>query len=90
MHKNGLKEETLKFENISKDYDDVMNLQRKEIYGLRQRILRGEDLKDEILDQIASTLEEIIFRHTNDGKYPENWALSALYADLTNYLWCYL
>lgn len=65
-----------------KDYDDVMNLQRKEIYGLRQRILRGEDLKEELLDQVASTLEELIYRHTSDGKYPENWALSALYTDL--------
>ena len=65
-----------------KDYDDVMNLQRREIYGLRQRILRGEDLKDDILDQIASTLEEIIFRHTADGKYAENWSLTALYADI--------
>jgi preprotein translocase subunit SecA len=65
-----------------KEYDDVMNLQRKEIYGLRQRILRGEDLKDTILDQVASTLEDVIFKHTNDGKYPENWNLSALYSDL--------
>ncbi len=65
-----------------KDYDDVMNLQRKEIYGLRQRILRGEDLKDEMLDQVASSLEETIYRHTTDGKYPENWNLAALYADL--------
>ena len=40
-----------------KEYDDVMNLQRMEIYGLRQRILRGEDLREEILDQIAACLE---------------------------------
>jgi len=65
-----------------KDYDDVMNLQRKEIYGLRQRILRGEDLKEEILDQIASTLEEIIYKYTTEGKYPENWELQALYGEL--------
>ncbi len=65
-----------------KEYDDVMNLQRKEIYGLRQRILRGEDLKDEILEQIATYLEDIILRHTSEGKYPENWALQPLYAEL--------
>ncbi|MBN1308364.1 MAG: SEC-C domain-containing protein, partial [Chitinispirillaceae bacterium] len=65
-----------------KEYDDVMNLQRREIYGLRQRILRGEDLKDEILDQVASYLEDIIMRHTSEGKYPENWALQPLYTEL--------
>ena len=65
-----------------KEYDDVMNLQRTEIYGLRQRILRGEDLKVEILDQIAGCLEEIILKHTMSDKYPENWNLAALYAEL--------
>jgi preprotein translocase subunit SecA len=65
-----------------KEYDDVMNLQRTEIYGLRQKILRGEDLKEDIMDQIAGSLEEVILKHTDGGKYPENWALAALYADL--------
>jgi preprotein translocase subunit SecA len=65
-----------------KEYDDVMNLQRREIYGLRQRILRGEDLKEEILNQIASNLEDIIMRHSTEGKYPEDWALQPLYAEL--------
>jgi len=65
-----------------KDYDDVMNLQRKEIYGLRQRILKGEDIKDEIMDQLASTLENIIYKYTADVKYPENWQLTELYHEL--------
>ncbi|KMQ52884.1 preprotein translocase subunit SecA [Chitinispirillum alkaliphilum] len=65
-----------------KEYDDVMNLQRSEIYGLRQRILRGENLKDDILDQIAAHLEEIIYKHTATGKHPEEWELSGLYADI--------
>jgi len=65
-----------------KDYDDVMNLQRTEIYGLRQRILRGEDLKKEIIDQIAGCLEEIILKYTMSDKYPENWNLSGLSTEL--------
>jgi preprotein translocase subunit SecA len=65
-----------------KEYDDVMNLQRTEIYGLRQRILRGEDLREEILDQIAGCLEEIILKHTMSDKYPENWNLASFYAEL--------
>jgi preprotein translocase subunit SecA len=65
-----------------KEYDDVMNLQRKEIYGLRQRILKGEDIKDEVMDQLAGTLETIIYKYTEGGKYPENWALKDLYREL--------
>jgi preprotein translocase subunit SecA len=65
-----------------KEYDDVMNLQRTEIYGLRQRILKGEDIKEEVLDQIASTLEDIIFKYTAKGKFPEDWDLKGLYGEL--------
>jgi len=65
-----------------KEYDDVMNLQRMEIYGLRQRILRGEDLKEEVLDQIAACLEESIERYTSRGKFPEDWELDSLYDEL--------
>jgi preprotein translocase subunit SecA len=65
-----------------KQYDDVMNFQRKEIYGLRQRILRGEDLRDEILDQIAATLEDIVLRVTESGKYSENWDVQTLTTEL--------
>ncbi|MDR0331103.1 MAG: preprotein translocase subunit SecA [Chitinispirillales bacterium] len=62
-----------------KEYDDVMNFQRREIYGLRQRILRGENLKDEILDQIASALEDIIIKYAPERAYSEEtWNLNGL------------
>ncbi len=67
-----------------KEYDDVMNLQRTEIYGLRQRILRGEDLKEEILDQVAGCLEEIIFKHTSNSKTPDQWDIQGLSAEIQN------
>jgi preprotein translocase subunit SecA len=65
-----------------KDYDDVMNLQRKEIYGLRQRILKGEDIKEEIMDQLAGTLEAIIYKYTAVGKYPDTWQMTDLYREV--------
>ena len=65
-----------------KEYDDVMNLQRNEIYGLRQRILKGEDVKNEILDQVAASLEEIVFKCTASGKFPEDWNLAGLYGEI--------
>ncbi|MBD3421181.1 MAG: preprotein translocase subunit SecA [Chitinivibrionales bacterium] len=65
-----------------KEYDDVMNLQRTEIYGLRQQILRGENIKHKIMEQISIFLEELVLRHTEDSKYAEQWHLKDLYVDL--------
>jgi preprotein translocase subunit SecA len=65
-----------------KEYDDVMNLQRTEIYSLRARVLKGEDIKNEILEQIESTVEELVFKYTAEGKYPETWNLKGLYEDV--------
>jgi preprotein translocase subunit SecA len=65
-----------------KEYDDVMNFQRMEIYGLRQRILRGEDIKEEVLDQIATSLEDLIFKFTAEGKMADAWDLQNLYNEL--------
>ncbi len=65
-----------------KEYDDVMNLQRTEIYGLRQQVLKEEDIKDQILDQIAAYVEDAVLRHAPEGGSIETWNLEALYDDL--------
>ncbi|MBD3346950.1 MAG: preprotein translocase subunit SecA [Chitinivibrionales bacterium] len=65
-----------------KEYDDVMNLQRTEIYGLRQRMLKGEDIKEEILEQLAAYVEEIIYKYSSKSKYAEDWDLKSLYEEL--------
>src|SRR5205085_8674838 len=39
-------------------YDDVMNRQREVIYGERQRILEGMDLKDEALEMVRAAAQE--------------------------------
>ena len=64
-----------------KDYDDVMNYQRTEIYGLRQRLVRGENVRTEVVDQIESYLEDVVLRFTND-KGTDNWDLKALANEL--------
>jgi preprotein translocase subunit SecA len=65
-----------------KEYDDVMNLQRTEIYSLRQRMLNEENVKDEILDQVAQFLEDVIMRHAPEGTDPGLWNLNQLYDEL--------
>jgi preprotein translocase subunit SecA len=65
-----------------KEYDDVMNYQRTEIYGLRQRILKGEDIKEQILDQMAAWLEDVIVKHTGGGGRADEWELTGLYDEV--------
>lgn len=65
-----------------KEYDDVMNLQRTEIYGLRQRILKGEDIREEILDQLAAYLEDVIYKYTAKGQFAEQWNVKELSEEL--------
>ena len=64
------------------EYDDVMNKQRTVIYGLRRRILKGEEIKDEIEVRIDEAVEQIVSQYAMGGNYPENWELDKLYADL--------
>lgn len=65
-----------------KEYDDVMNLQRRRIYGIRQRVLKGENIREEILEQIAACIEDIIYKHTTKGRYSEDWNLEEVYNEV--------
>ncbi|HSA58534.1 MAG TPA: preprotein translocase subunit SecA [bacterium] len=42
------------------DYDDVMNQQRKTVYGLRREILSGEKTRDKVLDMIDELVTELV------------------------------
>ncbi len=45
------------------EYDNVMNKQREVIYTLRRSILEGENLKDVVLDAIASASDELVAQY---------------------------
>jgi preprotein translocase subunit SecA len=72
--------EAINFErrkNVLK-YDEVMNTQRKIIYGDRRRILEGENLRDQTLDMIAEVMEGTVAQHVSPEIYPEEWDLEGL------------
>ncbi len=46
------------------DYDDVLNQQREVIYGQRQRVLEGENMKQPILDMVEEIIDRIIQEYT--------------------------
>ncbi len=46
------------------DYDDVMNEQRKVIYGQRRRVLEGENMKQPIMEMIEGIIERLVQEYT--------------------------
>jgi preprotein translocase subunit SecA len=48
------------------EYDDVMNRHREAIYGLRKRVLLGEDTKSLVMEYVHEIADMIITAHTNN------------------------
>ncbi len=59
-------------------YDEVMNEQRKTIYGERMRVLRGQNIHEEILKFIPDYIEKIVAETVNVEAMPEKWDENAL------------
>jgi preprotein translocase SecA subunit len=57
------------------EYDDVMNKQREVIYHRRRDILRGANLKDEVLEMAGGLAEEIVDRFADKNVHPSEWDL---------------
>ena len=64
------------------DYDNVMNEQRKVIYGLRRRILNGEDISEEIMNRIEDACDIKVSQYIPAKTYAEAWNLEGLHIDL--------
>ncbi len=67
------------------EYDDVMNRQREEIYGMRREILRGDAARDHVLGLAETILDYILGRHLDEEKGPQEWDLPACDIDLGEY-----
>jgi preprotein translocase subunit SecA len=60
-------------------YDEVMNRQRTVIYDERLKVLRGEDVHDQIGHMIDDVVEAYVAGATADG-YAEDWDLDELWS----------
>jgi preprotein translocase subunit SecA len=60
------------------EYDDVMNKQREVIYEQRNRVLRGENLRDDIIAMSAEFCEEIVTKYIHPDLPPSEWDLRGL------------
>lgn len=59
-------------------YDDVMNKQREIIYGQRDQVLNGDDLKDTILKMVEQTISKTVSDYLPNDDFKENWNLQGL------------
>lgn len=60
------------------EYDDVMNKQREVIYHQRKEVLKGENLKEEVLEMAQGLAEEIAERYMDKNLHPSEWDLNGL------------
>ena len=61
------------------EFDNVMNKQRTVIYADRRSILEGEEMRERVLDMLASEVDELVDKHVPAGSHnPEDWDIDAL------------
>ena len=66
------------------EYDNVMNVQRNTVYGERNRVLKGENMKDYINEMIKSVISEAVDSFCSKTASPENWEMKGLFTYLNN------
>lgn len=59
-------------------YDDVMNLQREVIYGQRQKVLNGENVKESILKMLREVVADTVERFSGGSDVPDSWNIPSM------------
>ncbi|MGR3540251.1 MAG: preprotein translocase subunit SecA, partial [Hasllibacter sp.] len=63
-------------------FDDVMNDQRKVIFGQRREIMEAEDVSEIVQDMRHQVVDDLMATHVPEGAYAEQWDVEGLYAAL--------
>ncbi|MBF0274553.1 MAG: preprotein translocase subunit SecA [Nitrospinae bacterium] len=66
------------------EFDDVMNIQRKIIYEQRGNVLRGEDMREEVIEMANETVETYVDEFAPENVYPEEWKTEELLEAIRN------
>ncbi|SEN10060.1 protein translocase subunit secA [Loktanella fryxellensis] len=61
-------------------FDDVMNEQRKVIFGQRREIMEAQDLSEIVRDMRHQVIEDLVDDHMPPRSYPDQWDAEGLYA----------
>ena len=57
------------------DYDDVMNQQRTIIYGMRKKIMEGENVERTFLDMLGDVTSALLDTYAPQDEKQQNWNL---------------
>ena len=60
------------------EYDEVYNVQRKVIYDQRNKILEGEDFKEDVLYFMEEVAREMVENYAPENVLPDEWDLEGL------------
>ncbi len=60
------------------EYDDVMNQQRKVIYGQRRKVLEDDSLRETVVGMIEEVIEDAVMVNIDPKVFPEEWNLAPL------------
>jgi preprotein translocase subunit SecA len=67
-------------------YDDVMNNQRREVYGQRREFMHASDVSETINDMRAEMIGEMVSRRIPEKAYAEQWESAELAEDVKRIL----
>ncbi len=71
--------------NILK-YDDVMNDQRKAVFGRRKEFMAMEDMAPTVTEMRHTVVDEAVHRHIPEDSYPEAWSVAELQDEVRQHL----
>ena len=63
-------------------YDDVMNDQRKAIFGQRREIMEAADLSEVVTDMRQQVIEDLVAEHVPAKAYADQWDVEGLAAQV--------
>jgi preprotein translocase subunit SecA len=64
------------------EYDDVMNKQRKAVYGMRRQLLEGVDQKERVIEIVGGIVAAFIDLHCPEKVHPSEFDLTGLQTDV--------
>jgi preprotein translocase subunit SecA len=67
-------------------YDDVMNDQRREVYGQRREYMKQDDVSETVAQMRAEIIGDLVARRIPEKAFAEQWETAALADDLERLL----
>jgi preprotein translocase SecA subunit len=60
------------------EYDDVLNKQREVVYNERREVLKGQTLKEQVIELAENLAEDIVTRYSDKEVHASDWDLNGL------------